>query len=77
MIPIISILVAIASALGVYLFFFDDPKELMENFVVFLVAGTGRDHRITLMMASFITGGLLTYLFLLHATGKPLSIPFI
>jgi len=77
MIPLISILAAIASAVGVYWFFFEGPKELMEYFVVYLTAGSGRDYRITLMMVSFIAGGLLTYLFLLHIMGKPLSIPFI
>ena len=76
MIPTISILAAIASSVGVYLFFFDDPKELIEHFMVSLMGG-GRDHRVFVLVSVPVVIGLLTYLFLLRLMGKPLSIPFL
>jgi hypothetical protein len=76
MIPAISVLVAIASAVGVYLFFFDEPKELVEQFIVSTIGG-GRDYRVFVLVSVPVVVGLLTYLFLLHLMGKPLSIPFL
>jgi len=76
MIPAISVLVAIASAVGVYLFFFDEPKELVEQFIVSTIGG-GRDYRVFVLVSVPVVIGLLTYLFLLRLMGKPLSIPFL
>ncbi|WP_306590910.1 hypothetical protein [Geothrix sp. 21YS21S-4] len=76
MIPVISVLAAIASAVGIYLFFFDDPKELIEQFIVSTIGG-GRDYRVFILVSVPVVTGLLTYLFLLRLMGKPLSIPFL
>ncbi len=76
MIPTISVLVAVASAMGVYRFFFDDPKELVEQFIVSTIGG-GRDYRVYVLVLAPVVVGLLTYLFLLRLMGKPLSIPFL
>jgi hypothetical protein len=77
MIPTVSILVAIASAVGVYLFFFDSPNELIELFTVSSLGGGQTDYRLFILISIPIVIGLLAYEFLLHLTGKPLSIPFL
>jgi hypothetical protein len=77
MIPTVSVLASIASAVGVYLFFFEDPKELIEQAVISFLGGGQRDYRVFVLLSTPIVIGLLTYLFLLRLTGKPLSIPFL
>jgi hypothetical protein len=77
MIPTVSILAAIASAVGVYLFFFEGPQELIEQSVISFLGGGQRDYRVFVLISAPIVIGLLTYEFLLHLTGKPLSIPFL
>jgi hypothetical protein len=77
MIPTVAILVAVASAVGVYLFFFDGPNELIEQFAVSSLGGGQTDYRLFILISIPIVIGLLTYEFLLHLTGKPLSIPFL
>ena len=77
MIPTVSILVTIACAVGVYLFFFDGPEELIEQFAVSSLGGGQTDYRLFILIGAPLALGLLTYEFLLHLMGKPLAIPFL
>ena len=77
MIPTVSILAAIASSVGVYLFFFEDPKELIEQSVISFLGGGQRDYRVFVLISAPIAIGLVTYVFLSRLMGKPVSIPFL
>jgi hypothetical protein len=76
MIPAVSIIAAIATALGVYLFFFDGLQDLVEQVTVNFL-GSSRDYRFYMLFSAPIAIGLITYIFLLHLFGKPLNIPFL
>ena len=77
MIPTLSILAAIASIVGVYLIFFDGPQDLLELFTISALGGGQTDYRLFILISAPVAIGLLTYEFLLHLAGKPLSIPFL
>jgi hypothetical protein len=76
MIPAVSILTALASAVGVYIYFFEGPQDLIEQTTVTLLGGQ-RDYRVFILLSLPLAIGLSSYVFLLHWFGKPLSIPFL
>ena len=76
MVATLSVLIAIASALGVYKFFFDDTQDLIEQTSVFFLGGR-RDYRVFLLLSVPIAVGLLAYVSLQHALGRPVNIPFL
>ena len=76
MVATLSVLIAIASGLGVYLFFFDGSQDLIEQTTVFFLGGQ-RDYRMFILLSVPVAVGLLTYVFIQHALGKPVSIPFL
>jgi hypothetical protein len=74
MVATLSILIAIASALGVYKFFFDGTQDLIEQTTVFFVGGQ-RDFRLFILLSVPAVVGLLAFVLLQRAFGLPVHIP--